>query len=210
MILKAFKIVFEETIKKNNFFSQEKTQKKKFCIYKLKQSKDKKEKKEESDFMQTDFTEYSELLKEDLKINKANKEVENLIKMTKKEFLKGIMEDKYKDFITKEMFFESDEEEQKAYFKKQNCKIKAIEIFESNDLEGLILLTKLINIDQDFNMKIINPENFEKIIQKLEGHQNFSINLNDTEYENIKRRRNKLEEKAKKYIKQLHEEKKVE
>ena len=82
-----------------------------------------------------------------------------------------------------------------------NCKIKAIEIFESKDLEGLILLTKLINIDQDFNIKIINPDDFEEIIQKLEGNQNFSINLNDIEYENIKKRRNRLEEKAKKYIK---------
>ena len=200
MILKAFKIVFRETIKKNNFFSEEKIQKKKFCVSKA-QSKNKKEKKEELDFMQTDFTEYAEKLKEDLKIKEINEEAENLIKMTKKEFLKGIMEDNYKEFITKKEFFDDDEEEQKAYFKQLNCKIKAIEIFKSNDLEGLILLTKLINIDQDFNIKIINPDDFEEIIQNLEGNQNFSINLNDIEYENIKRRRNRLEEKAKKYIK---------
>ena len=201
MILKAFKIVLEKTIKKNNFFSEEKIQKKKFCVSGIKQSKDKKEKKEELDFMQTDFTEYAEKLKEDLKINAVKEEAENLIKIKKKDFLKGIMEDKYSEFISKKVFFDDDEEEQKAYFKKLNCKIKAIEIFESKDLEGLILLTKLINIDQDFNIKIINPDDFEEIIQKLEGNQNFSINLNDIEYENIKRRRNRLEEKAKKYIK---------
>ena len=161
MILKAFEIVFKGKIQKKNIF------------YVSKPLKDNEEKKEGSD-----FTEYAEKLKEELKINKVNKEVENLIKMTKKEFLKGIMEDKYKEFITKKEFLEIDEEEQKTYFKNLKCKIKAIEIFKSNDLDGLILLTKLINIDQDFYIKIINPENFEKTIKILDVYKDFNIYLN--------------------------------
>ena len=67
MILKAFEIVFKGKIQKKNIF------------YVSKPLKDNEEKKEGSDFI-----EYAEKLKEELKINKVNKEVENLIKIDRK------------------------------------------------------------------------------------------------------------------------------
>ena len=161
-----------------------------------------KKKEEEKDFMDTNFDEYTKKFTK-IKIN----EVEELRKTNKNEFLKEIMKDNeniYIKYISKEEFFQIDKDEQIRYFKNLKCKIKAIEIFKSNDLDGLILLTKLINIDQDYNIKIINSENFEKTIKILDFYKDFIIYLNFGYKDNvdnednldkyITKRRDKLEE----------------
>ena len=69
-------------------------------------------------------------------------------------------------------------------YKNIKCKIKAIKILQTLDLDGLILLTKLITIEQQLYIKIKNSEVFEKAI-KSKIDPDFNLDLTDNEKSEI-------------------------
>ena len=81
-------------------------------------------------------------------------------------------------------------------YKNIKCKIKAIKILQTLDLDGLILLTKLITIEQQQYIKIKNSEVFEKTI-KSKIDPDFNLDLTDNEKSEIENQikflRNKIE-----------------
>ena len=63
----------------------------------------------------------------------------------------------------------------------------AIYIFISLNLDGLILLTKLITIEKGQYIKMKNSKEFENAIKSCIG-QDFSLDLTEKEKKNIKER----------------------
>ena len=148
-------------------------------------------------FIQSDFKEITQKLKNQLLESNKVKNIEKLketpeatklMEMSKEDYLKNIMNDEVK----KEKFFRDDTEEQEENYRKTKCKKMAIEIFNSENLDGLILLTKIMTYDQDNYIKIPDAEKFQKTIQKLSGYETFSLKLSEKETEEIKKRKEKL------------------
>ena len=137
---------------------------------------------EEIDFLNTDFTEIFRYFK--LKKFIKNKKIEDLIKLPKREFFRRMINDG--------KFFTEDEEKQRKNYENSKCRNLAYELFETNNLEGLILLTKLIKLDKKNDkkgndkeyIKILNAKNFKKAINILKGYEDFNLDLfNNEKYE---------------------------
>ena len=139
-------------------------------------------KSQETDFMDNDFTDIVEEYKLSDKIK--NNKVKDLIKLPKKEFLKRMVSDGN--------FFTEDEKKQKNNYENSKCRNLAYELFETNNLEGLIFLTKLIKLDKQKDkenndkiyIKILNAKKFEIAINLLKGYEDFKLDLfNNEKYE---------------------------
>ena len=143
-------------------------------------------KSEEINFMNNDFTDIVEKYKLSDKIK--NNKVKDLIKLPKKEFLKRMVSDGN--------FFTEDEKKQKNNYENSKCRNLAYELFETNNLEGLILLTKLIKLDKQKDkenndkiyIKILNAKNFEITINLLKGYEDFKLDLFSNEKYEINNR----------------------
>ena len=120
---------------------------------------------------------------------------------------------KIKDFLTKEIkleekneenIFKQDKEEQKKYYKNLKCKNEAVQILISLNLDGLIILQKLVTVEKKKYIKIKNSEEFERII-KEKVNPYFSLNLTYNEKNDISGRKNQLIKIAKKILTNLEE-----
>ena len=159
-------------------------------------------KQTDEDFWNSNFTE----IINDLEINiKGNEKALELVSKTKKDFLQEIMEDEERE----KKFFEIEENNQKQSYKNLKYKNIAIQIFEDLNMDGVIILTKLITIEQDQYIKIKNPEEFESVI-KSEFFKKYNFNVNLTKYEknNIKERIIRLKIIAKNPISYLNNKRK--
>ena len=159
-------------------------------------------KQTDEDFWNSNFTE----IINDLEINiKGNEEALKLVSKTKKDFLQEIMEDEERE----KKFFEIEENNQKQSYKNLKYKNIAIQIFEDLNMDGVIILTKLITIEQGQYIKIKNPEEFESVI-KSEFFKKYNFNVNLTKYEknNIKERIIRLKIIAKNPISYLNKKRK--
>ena len=75
-------------------------------------------------------------------------------------------------------------------------KIIAIKIFESLNMDGIIILTKLLTIEQGKYLKIKDPEEFERVIKSdFFNNDKYNFNLNFIAEEN------KIEQQFKKFAK---------
>jgi len=143
-------------------------------------------KSEEINFMNNDFTDIVEEYKLSDKIK--NNKVKDLIKLPKKEFLRRMVSDG--------KFFTEDEKKQKNNYENSKCRNLAYELFETNNLEGLILLTKLIKLDKQKDkenndkiyIKILNAKKFEIAINLLKGYEDFKLDLFSNEKYEINNR----------------------
>ena len=141
---------------------------------------------EEIDFLNTDSTEIFRYFK--LKKHVENNKLENLIKLPKREFFRRMINDG--------KFFTEDEEKQRKNYENSKCRNLAYELFETNNLEGLILLTKLIKLDKQKDkednvkiyIKILNAKNFEIAINLLKGYEDFKLDLSNNEKYEINNR----------------------
>ena len=176
-LIKAFKIILEKMTKENINIDEFKNENNNNIEKDIK-------------FMEENFTEIVKIKFE------KDSEVDKLIKTSKEKFLENIMEDKYIRYYSKKEFFESFEEKKRNSLKNLDCKTKAIEIFEEKNLEGLIILTKLIKTEKtkkDFYIRIKDHKIFEEAMKKLED-DNFSL---DSKIENkIQNRMNRLKKIA--------------
>lgn len=89
-------------------------------------------------------------------------------------------------------YFEDFENKQINLYKNLKCKLMAIYIFISLNLDGLILLTKLITIEKGQYIKMKNSKEFENAIKSCIG-QDFSLDLTEKEKKNIQERVKLLE-----------------
>ena len=143
-------------------------------------------KSEEINFMNNDFTDIVEKYKLSDKIK--NNKVKDLIKLPKKEFLRRMVSDG--------KFFTEDEKKQKNNYENSKCRNLAYELFETNNFEGLILLTKLIKLDKKKDkkdndktyIKILNAKKFEIAINLLKGYEDFKLDLFSNEKYEINNR----------------------
>ena len=139
-------------------------------------------------FFKSDFKEYFEECKKQLKEKKnidilvESEEAIKLIETNKLDYLIKIVEEKGDEF------FEKDKNEQIKKYQNLKCKNKALKLFQSKDFVGLISLLTVINIDGKLNPRISDPNKFEKIIQNLEGNENFKLELTSSEMEDIDKR----------------------
>ena len=113
-------------------------------------------------------------------------------------------------------FFTEDEEKQRKNYENSKCRNLAYELFETNNLEGLILLTKLIKLDKQKDkkgndkeyIKILNAKNFKKAINILKGYEDFNLDLFNNEKYEINNRINNMRIIANDPIKYLENRKK--
>ena len=87
-----------------------------------------------------------------------------------------------------------------------------LNFFETKNLDGLILSIKLTKIDvhgEKKYLKILNQEEFLSSIKKLEGCNDFSIDLTEEENDEIKNRIKNLESIANEKIKENEKEKEL-
>ena len=87
-----------------------------------------------------------------------------------------------------------------------------LNFFETKNLDGLILSIKLTKIDihgEKKYLKILNQEEFLSSIKKLEGCNDFSIDLNEEENDEIKNRIKNIESIANEKIEENEKEKEL-
>ena len=160
---------------------------------------------EDLNFFNSNFKSfYAECKKDNKKqINENTKENENiinLIKMNKLVYFNQLKSGKKFSELAK------DKENQIEKYKNNKCRIKLYELFQSKDIESLILLMDQIYIDKKKKgnyIKIKNFEAFQKNINNLRGYDNFSLDLSEKEKNNINERIEKLDKIASDPIKYL-------
>ena len=123
-------------------------------------------------------------------------EANKLLKMTKLEFLRFIMNDN----IKRENFFEMDKNEKIKKYQNLKCRNLALNLFKTKNFDGLILLINFIIIDQKLYWRINNAKLFENTIRTLNGFEDFNLMLTINEMKEIDERINKLKEIAWKKI----------
>ena len=160
---------------------------------------------EDLNFFNSNFKSfYAECKKENKKqINentKENEEINDLIKMNKLVYFNQLKSGKKFSELAK------DKENQIEKYKNNKCRIKLYELFQSKDIESLLLLMDQIYIDKKKKgnyIKIKNFEAFQKNINNLRGYDNFSLDLSEKEKNNINERIEKLDKIASDPIKYL-------
>ena len=140
------------------------------------------------DFLNDNFEKYVEESKNLIK-NK-NKEKENLtesdeaielIKKRKIDFLKEKLKEKGKSLF-------DDEKEQIKKYQNSKCKNVADKFYQTKNFQGLLSLVNLAIIDDRLYLRIKDAKEFEKVIKKLAGYDNFSLELTEKEKKGIEYR----------------------
>ena len=148
------------------------------------------------DFLNDNFEKYVEESKNLIK--NQNNEKENLtesdeaielIKKRKIDFLKEKLKEKGKSLF-------DDEKEQIKKYQNSKCKNVADKFYQTKNFQGLLSLVNLAIIDDRLYLRIKDAKEFEKVIKKLAGYDNFSLELTEKEKKGIEYRIKKLVEIA--------------
>ena len=148
------------------------------------------------DFLNDNFEKYVEESKNLIK-NKNNEkenltesdEAIELIKKKKIDFLKEKLKEKGKSLF-------DDEKEQIKKYQNFKCKNVADKFYQTKNFQGLLSLVNLAIIDDRLYLRIKDAKEFEKVIKKLAGYDNFSLELTEKEKQGIEKRIKKLVEIA--------------
>ena len=148
------------------------------------------------DFLNDNFEKYVEESKNLIK-NKNNEkenltesdEAIELIKKRKIDFLKEKLKEKGKSLF-------DDEKEQIKKYQNSKCKNVADKFYQTKNFQGLLSLINLAIIDDRLYLRIKDAKEFEKVIKKLAGYDNFSLELTEKEKQGIENRIKKLVEIA--------------
>ena len=148
------------------------------------------------DFLNDNFEKYVEESKNLIK-NKNNEkenltesdEAIELIKKRKIDFLKEKLKEKGKSLF-------DDEKEQIKKYQNSKCKNVADKFYQTKNFQGLLSLINLAVIDDRLYLRIKDAKEFEKVIKKLAGYDNFSLELTEKEKKGIEYRIKKLVEIA--------------
>ena len=144
------------------------------------------------DFLNDNFEKYVEESKNLIK-NKNNEkenltesdEAIELIKKRKIDFLKEKLKEKGKSLF-------DDEKEQIKKYQNFKCKNVADKFYQTKNFQGLLSLVNLAIIDDRLYLRIKDAKEFEKVIKKLAGYDNFSLELTEKEKRGIEERIKKL------------------
>ena len=148
------------------------------------------------DFLNDNFEKYVEESKNLIK-NKNNEkenltesdEAIELVKKRKIDFLKEKLKEKGKSLF-------DDEKEQIKKYQNSKCKNVADKFYQTKNFQGLLSLVNLAIIDDRLYLRIKDAKEFEKVIKKLAGYDNFSLELTEKEKKGIEYRIKKLVEIA--------------
>ena len=148
------------------------------------------------DFLNDNFEKYVEESKNLIK-NKNNEkenltesdEAIELIKKRKIDFLKEKLKEKGKSLF-------DDEKEQIKKYQNSKCKNVADKFYQTKNFQGLLSLVNLAIIDDRLYLRIKDAKEFEKVIKKLAGYDNYSLELTEKEKKGIEYRIKKLVEIA--------------
>ena len=148
------------------------------------------------DFFNDNFEKYVEESKNLIK-NKNNEkenltesdEASELVKKRKIDFLKEKLKEKGKSLF-------DDEKEQIKKYQNSKCKNVADKFYQTKNFQGLLSLVNLAIIDDRLYLRIKDAKEFEKVIKKLAGYDNFSLELTEKEKQGIENRIKKLVEIA--------------
>jgi hypothetical protein len=144
------------------------------------------------DFLNDNFEKYVEESKNLIK-NKNNEkenltesdEAIELVKKRKIDFLKEKLKEKGKSLF-------DDEKEQIKKYQNSKCKNVADKFYQTKNFQGLLSLINLAIIDDRLYLRIKDAKEFEKVIKKLAGYDNFSLELTEKEKRGIEERIKKL------------------
>jgi hypothetical protein len=144
------------------------------------------------DFLNENFEKYVEESKNLIK-NKNNEkenltesdEAIELIKKRKIDFLNDKLKEKGKSLF-------DDEKEQIKKYQNFKCKNVADKFYQTKNFQGLLSLVNLAIIDDRLYLRIKDAKEFEKVIKKLAGYDNFSLELTEKEKRGIEERIKKL------------------
>ena len=148
------------------------------------------------DFLNDNFEKYVEESKNLIKnknnekenLTESNEAIE-LIKKKKIDFLKEKLKEKGKSLL-------DDEKEQIKKYQTSKCKNVADKFYQTKNFQGLLSLVNLAIIDDRLYLRIKDAKEFEKVIKKLAGYDNFSLELTEKEKKGIEYRIKKLVEIA--------------
>ena len=148
------------------------------------------------DFLNDNFEKYVEESKNSIKnknnekenLTESNEAIE-LIKKRKIDFLKEKLKEKGKSLF-------DDEKEQIKKYQNSKCKNVADKFYQTKNFQGLLSLVNLAIIDDRLYLRIKDAKEFEKVIKKLAGYDNFSLELTEKEKKGIEYRIKKLVEIA--------------
>jgi hypothetical protein len=121
------------------------------------------------------------------KIKQEKNPEDYLIKMKKLDYLSKIKDEKF------EKFLEKDKEDQEYKYKTEKCRKALYKIYQSKNLEKLLILCDQFYIDKNISIKIRDPEGFENKIRQLEEYKDFKLDLSKSEIESIQDRKTKFE-----------------
>ena len=144
------------------------------------------------EFMNSNFDSfYNQCEKEETDENtEESEEAKNLISKTKLDYFNQLKENnKFSEFLTKNIL------DQVIKFERDKCRNKLNELFQTKNIEMLILLLDEIYVEEKKNhIRISDPDQFQTT---LRGHNGFTILLTDNEFDNILERIEILEKIAK-------------
>ena len=144
------------------------------------------------EFMNSNFDSfYNQCEKEETDENtEESEEAKNLINKTKLDYFNQLKENnKFSEFLTKNIL------DQVIKFERDKCRNKLNELFQTKNIEMLILLLDEVYIEEKKNfIRISDPVQFQTT---LRGHNGFTILLTDNEFDNILERIEILEKIAK-------------
>lgn len=126
------------------------------------------------------------------KITKEKNLEDDLIKISGKDHLDKKMNEQFEKFV------EKDKITQQIKYKREKCRNKLYQIYQSNNFERLLSLSDQFYFDKkkdkkrELYIKIRDPEEFENRIRKMDGYNNFKLELSKRENEDIQYRANKF------------------
>lgn len=128
------------------------------------------------------------------KITKEKNLEDDLIKISGKDHLDKKMNEQFEKFVEKDKII------QQIKYKREKCRNKLYQIYQSNNFERLLSLSDQFYIEKKKDkkiglyIKIHHPEEFGNRIRKIEGYNNFKLELSKRENEDIQYRANKFVE----------------
>ena len=91
-------------------------------------------------------------------------------------------------------FLKEDEVKKISKYQNEKCRNILKELYANKDLKGLIILNKFLKLDNNGHIRINKKDEFKSAIKDLYDNNIFDIDLTEEEKDDIKNRKNILNE----------------
>ena len=121
-----------------------------------------------------------------IKGKEESDDAEKLMKLTKIKYIKEKLDIK--------KFLKEDEVKKISKYQNEKCRNILKELYANKDLKGLIILNKFLKLDNNGHIRINKKDEFKSAIKDLYDNNIFDIDLTEEEKDDIKNRKNILNE----------------